>query len=98
MKKKQKKVEDEKEEKQNTKAKENDNEDKKTKKKKLGENLIKEGEIENFDINLDIEHNPFKKVLVGGAMDYGTGIIASWGSIATCIILDSVSTAAVAVI
>ena len=91
-----KKEEDEKEEKQNSKTKENDNEDEKIKKKKLGENIIKEGETENFDINLDIEQNPFKKALVGGAVAYGTGIIATWGSIATCIILDSVSTAAVA--
>ena len=56
--------------------------------KKLGENLI--SEKDNYDINLDTDKNPFKGALIGGVVAYGTGVAATWGSVAACILFDSV--------
>lgn len=61
---------------------------------KLGDNLI--SEKGNYDINLDTDRNPFKGALVGGAVVYGTGFAASWGSIAACLMFDSVYLASAA--
>ena len=75
----------------------NDGEAEKLKKiehSKLGDNLI--SEKGNYDINLDTDRNPFKGALVGGAVVYGTGFAASWGSIAACLMFDSVYLASAA--
>lgn len=61
---------------------------------KLGESLI--SEKDNYDINLDTDRNPFKGALIGGGVAYGTGFAASWGSIAACLMFDSVYLASAA--
>ena len=61
---------------------------KKTKKKNLGDKIIVD---ENkYDINLDTSKNPFKGALIGGGIAAGTGIVATWGSLAACLMFDSV--------
>ena len=44
----------------------------------------------DFNFNLDFEKNPFKGVLIGGAAATGAGAAAVGGSIAACIVFDSV--------
>jgi hypothetical protein len=72
--------------------KDKDDENKKIVKKKLGENLINEEEKENYDLNLYTDQNPFKKALIRGVTAYGVGNTAMIGSVAACIMFDTVST------
>lgn len=81
---------DEKDKKDNKNDVEDDKNKNKTK-KKLGEIIMNEEEKENYDINLYTDQNPFKKVLIRGVTAYGVGNTAMIGSLATCIMLDTVS-------
>jgi hypothetical protein len=69
-----------------------DDQNKKKMNKKLGENLINEEEKENYDLNLYTDQNPFKKALIRGVTAYGVGNTAMIGSLAACIMFDTVST------
>ena len=57
----------------------------------LGKKITEIGEKEKFDFNSDKDNNPFKGVLIGGGITAGAGIGAAVGSIAACIIFDSVA-------
>ena len=74
--------------------KENEDDEKQNLEKKeeqLKEKMNEMGsEKGDFNFNLDFEKNPFKGVLIGGAAATGAGAAAVGGSIAACIVFDSV--------
>ena len=80
--------------------KENEDDEKQNlekKEEKLKENMNEMGiEKGDFNFNLDFEKNPFKGVLIGGAAATGAGAAAVGGSIAACIVFDSVFLASTA--
>ena len=55
-------------------------------KNKLGNNMSDVGEANN----LEVDNNPFTKVLIGGSVAAGLGVGATVGSIAACIAFDSI--------
>ena len=70
----------------NDKLKVEDNE----KDKKLGDNLIQMDEKNNYDLHIISDKNPFSTALIGGAIATGAGVTAAGGSIAACLIFDSI--------
>ena len=58
--------------------------------KKLGNNLIKLDEKNNFDLHAVSDKNPFLTALKGGAIATGAGIRVAYGSLVACITFDSV--------
>ena len=58
--------------------------------KKLGNNLIKLDEKNNFDLHAVSDKNPFSTALKGGAIATGAGIGVAYGSLVACIMFDSV--------
>ena len=64
--------------------------EKNEKEKKLGDNLIKLDEKNNFDLHAVSDKNPFSTALKGGAIATGAGIGVAYGSLVACIMFDSV--------
>ena len=60
------------------------------KEKKLGDSLIQLDEKNNYNLNAVSDKNPFSTALLGGAIATGAGVTAAGGSIAACLVFDSI--------
>ena len=58
--------------------------------KKMGDGIMKLDEKKNYDLHTFSNQNPFSNALKYGAITYGVGVSASFGSIGACLIFDSV--------
>ena len=83
---KKKKIEESIDDDEDDKLKNKNNENEKT----MGDGIMKLDEKNNYDLHTFSNQNPFSNALKYGAITYGVGVSASFGSIAACLIFDSV--------
>lgn len=60
------------------------------KEKKLGDNIIQMDEKNNYNLHEVTDKNPFSKALKGGAIACGAGVGGIYGSLAACMLFNSV--------